>query len=86
MQEKRVDDYWNVDSNRFLADSWKGFTKFTLLKERPPRGDKCGPGWILTKIQTTTTPDHVWPEVWTKMGKAARNRERTRLEKQGAKT
>ena len=25
MQEKRVDDYWNVDSNRSLSDSWKGF-------------------------------------------------------------
>ena len=35
MQEKRVDDYWNVDSNRSLSDSWKGFTKFSLLKETP---------------------------------------------------
>ena len=25
MQEKRVDEYWNVDSNRSLSDSWKGF-------------------------------------------------------------
>ena len=33
MQEKRIDDYWNVDTNRSLSDSWKGFTKFTLLKE-----------------------------------------------------
>ena len=32
MQEKRVDDCWDVDSNRSLSDSWKGFTKFTLLK------------------------------------------------------
>ena len=24
MQEKRVDDYWNVDLNRCLSDSWKG--------------------------------------------------------------
>ena len=35
MQEKRIDDYWNVDANRCLSDSWKGFTKFTLLKELP---------------------------------------------------
>ena len=29
LQEKRIDDYWNVDS---MSDSWRGFTKFTLLK------------------------------------------------------
>ena len=34
LQEKRIDDYWNVDSNRSLSDSWTGFSKFTLLKER----------------------------------------------------
>ena len=42
----REDDstsYWNVDSNRHLSDSWKGFTKFAQLKEKPPK-DICGPG------------------------------------------
>ena len=29
---KRIDDNWNVDSNRRWSDSWKGFTNFTLLK------------------------------------------------------
>ena len=75
MQEKRVDDCWNVDSNRSLSDSWKGFTKFTLLKEKPPKGFL----WSrrrLTKVQTTTRPEHAWPEVWTKNGKAAQNREK----------
>ena len=43
MQEKRIDDYWNVDSNKHLSDSWKGFTKFTLLKEKPSK-DLRGPG------------------------------------------
>ena len=33
MQEKRIDDYWNVDDNRSLSDFWTGFTKLTLLKE-----------------------------------------------------
>ena len=32
-KKKRKDDSWNVDANRSLSDSWKGFTKFTLLKE-----------------------------------------------------
>ena len=76
MQEKRVDDYWNVDSNRSLSDSWTGFTKFTLLKEKPPKGYMWS-GRRLTKVQTTTRPDHVWPELWTKIGKAAQNREKT---------
>ena len=37
----------------------KGFTKFTLLKEKPPKGYMSS-GKRLTKIQTTTRPDHVW--------------------------
>ena len=37
-QEKRIDDHWNVDSSKHLSDSWRGFTKFTLLKEKPPEG------------------------------------------------
>ena len=32
----------------------------------------------LTEVQTTTRPDHVWPEVWTKIGKAAESRENTK--------
>ena len=31
-QEKRIDDYWNVDEDRRLSDSWTGFTKFTSTK------------------------------------------------------
>ena len=77
MQEKRVDDNWNVDSNINL--SWQGFTKFTPLKEKkkPPNGYMWSRA-RLTKVQTTTRPDHVWPEVWTKMGKA----KTLRIEKQ----
>ena len=59
-QEKRIDDYWNVDEDGRLSDSWTGFTKFTLLKETPPKGYMWS-GKRLPKIQTTTRPDHVWP-------------------------
>ena len=38
LQEKRIDDCWNVDSNRNLSDSWKGFMKFSLLKEKLHKG------------------------------------------------
>ena len=75
-KRKRIDDYWNVDSNRHLSNSRKGFTKFTSLKEKPPKGYMWS-GWRgLTKIQSTTRPGHVWPEVWTKIGKVAQNREK----------
>ena len=30
MQERRIDDYWNIDGSRELSDSWTGFTQFTL--------------------------------------------------------
>ena len=36
LQEKRINDYWNVDSCRNLSDSWTGFSKFTRLKEKKP--------------------------------------------------
>ena len=38
LQEKRIDDYWNFDSSKHLSDSWRGFTKFTLLKEKLAKG------------------------------------------------
>ena len=44
MQEKRIDDYCNIDLNRSLSDPWKGFAKFALLKEKPSKGYLCGPG------------------------------------------
>ena len=30
MQERRIDDYWNIDGSRDLSDSWTGFTQFAL--------------------------------------------------------
>ena len=52
----------------------KRFTKFTLLKEYHPKRR-------LTKIEATAKPDHVWPEVWTKIGNTAQNREKQELGK-----
>ena len=75
LQEKRIDDYWNVNVNQSLSDSWTGFTKVTLLKQKPPKGYPWS-GARITKIQATTRPEHVWPEVWTKIGKAAQKREK----------
>ena len=35
-QEKRIDDYWNIDVSRDLSDPWTEFTQFTLLDEKVP--------------------------------------------------
>ena len=34
MQERRIDDHWNIDGSRDLSDYWTGFTQFTLLEEK----------------------------------------------------
>ena len=74
-QEKRIDDYWNVDGSRNRSDSWTGFTRFTLLNETPPK-KHIKFGRRLTKIHTTSRPDHIWPNAWTRIGKAAQRREK----------
>ena len=54
-----------MDVNQSLSGSCKGFTKFTLLKEKPPKGQR----WSregLTKIQATTKkkPSETQGESW----------------------
>ena len=74
-QEKRIDDYWNIDGSRDLSDPWTGFTQFTLLEEKPPDGYMWS-GERLTRKQLTPRPDHLWPELWTSMGKHAKLNEK----------
>ena len=74
-QEKRIDDYWNIDGSRDLSDSWTGFIQFTVLDEKPPHGYMWS-GERLTKRQATSRPDHSWPELWTKFGRNAKLREK----------
>ena len=45
-QEKRIDDYWNIDGSRDLSDPWTGFTQFTLLDEKAPDGHMWSGGEI----------------------------------------
>ena len=75
MQENRIDDYWNIDGSRDLSDSWTGSTQFTLLSEQPPDGYVWS-GRRLTKRQATPRPDYLWPELWTKMARNAKLREK----------
>ena len=74
-QEKRIDDYWNIDGPRDLSDPWTSFTQFTLLEEKPPDGYMWS-GERLTRKQLTCRPDHSWPELWDKMGKNAKLKEK----------
>ena len=75
MQERRIDDYGNIDGSRDLSASWTGFTQFTLLHEKPPDGYMWS-GGRLTKRQATSRPDHLWPELWTKLARNAKLREK----------
>ena len=74
-QERRIDDYWNIDGSRDLSGSWTGFTRFILLEAKPPDG-KMLSGERLTRKQLTSRPDHLWPEIWKTMGRNAKLKER----------
>ena len=52
-QEKRIDDYWNIDGSRDLSDPWTGFTQFTLLDEKTSRRIYMS-GERLTRKQLTS--------------------------------
>ena len=73
-QEKRIDDYWNIDESPDLSDPWTGFTQITLLEEKPPDGYMWS-GERLTRKQLTSRPSHLWPELWKKMGRNAKLKE-----------
>ena len=73
-QEKRIDDYWNIDGSRDLSDLWTGFTQFTVLEEKPPDGYMSSGGRLMRK-QLTSRPHHLWSELWDKMGKRAKQGE-----------
>ena len=41
MLESGIDDYWNIEGDRHLSDSWTGSIRFTMLDEKPPDGNSC---------------------------------------------
>ena len=75
MSEKRVEDYWNVDGEKELSGAWTGFTRFLVLIEKPPDGYTWS-GWRLTRKQTTSRPDTVWPDMWKHMSVALKRKEK----------
>ena len=73
MSEKKMDDYWNVDGDRELSDTWTGFTRFTTLSEEPPDVYPWS-GRRLTRKQTTSTPNKLWPEMWKHLSDASKRK------------
>ena len=67
---ENIDDYWNGDGERELPDKWTGFTRFTILKEKPPDGYTWS-GERLTRKQTTSRLEELWPEMWKHMSDAS---------------
>ena len=84
-QERRIDDYWNIDGSRDVSDSWTGVTQFTLLEEKPPDGYLWS-GRRLTRRQLTSRPDYFWPELWTKLGRNAQLKEREKWSHEKGRT
>ena len=75
MQERRIDDFWNINGSRDVSGSWTGFTQFTPLEEKPPDGYT----WSrerLTKRQATSRPDHLWQELWRGLARNAKLKEK----------
>ena len=58
-----------------MSDAWTGFTGFTFLDEKPLDGYTWS-GRRLTRKQTTSRPDTLWPEVWKDMSEASKRREK----------
>ena len=77
MLEKNIEDYWDVDGEKELSDAWTGFTIFILLNERPPDGYTWS-GWRLTRKETTSRPDNVWPDMWTRKSDAVKKKAKQR--------
>ena len=69
LQESRIEYDWNIDGDRNLPELRTGFTQFTTLTKKPPDGYMWS-GERLTQIQTTTRPDHLWPEISSWMSKS----------------
>ena len=75
MQERRIDDYWNVDGSRDLSDSLDRFHSIYSIGRETSRRIYVVRG-EMTRKQLTSRPDHLWPELWTKLGRNAQLKER----------
>ena len=70
--EKYIDDYWNVDGDRDLSDTW---TSSPVLDEKPLDGFSWSRRRLARK-QTTSRPDTLWPDISKDMSDASKRREK----------
>ena len=64
-----------ISMGQEMSDSLTGFTQFALLEEKPPDGCMLS-GWRLTRKQLTCRPHHLCPELWTKLGRDVKLKDR----------
>ena len=76
LQECQIDDYWNVDGDQALL---KAVDLFTLFNTTPLQGYMWS-GWILTEIQATLRPGHIWPEIWSSMSQKSQPKGETKMD------
>ena len=74
MMEKNIDDYWNVDGEREFSDAWTGFTRFIFIEEKGPPDGFSWSGGRLTRKQTTSRPDNVWPDMRKRVSDASKRK------------
>ena len=58
-----------------MSDTWTGFTRFTILKGKPQDGYTWS-GERPTRIQSTSRPDRLWPEMWKHVSDASKRKEK----------
>ena len=74
-QERRIDDYWNIDGSRDLSDPfYRSHSVYSIGRKSSRRIYVVG--GRLTRKQLTSGPDHLWPEIWKTMGKNAKLKEK----------
>ena len=70
-QDRRIDDDWNIGGSRDLSVYyWTGFTQFHSIRRETSKPIH------VTRKQLTSRPDYSWPELWEKMGKNAKLKEK----------
>ena len=77
--ESQIEDFWTESGARELSDSWRGKTVLHILHPPAPPGYKRIHGRY-TKIQQTSRPDNLWPEVWQSMSKKQKEKAKSKWE------
>ena len=69
LHEATIDDYWKIDGDRSLSESWIRVTRFALLNKNPEENM-----WVqgrLTKKHVTTRPGNIGAEAGSNMSKGS---------------